>query len=142
MTKVKVKKYHDFWERNRKSEGYLLNVGDVITISQLLSNFENNFALVFNEDGEAVDDGIACTGYFVKLIVNGEEKDSVQIVIKGDVNGDGKVDTTDYLRVKGKFLGRYSVEGAYAIAADLNDDGAIDTTDYLKIKSAFLGIKN
>ncbi len=24
MTKVKVKKYHDFWERNRKSEGYLL----------------------------------------------------------------------------------------------------------------------
>lgn len=24
MTKVKVKKYHDFWERNRKSDGYLL----------------------------------------------------------------------------------------------------------------------
>lgn len=24
MTKVKVNKYHDFWERNRKSEGYLL----------------------------------------------------------------------------------------------------------------------
>lgn len=24
MTKVKINKYHDFWERNRKSEGYLL----------------------------------------------------------------------------------------------------------------------
>ena len=57
----------------------------------------------------------------------------------GDVNNDGAIDSTDYLRIKGHFLGTYTLEGAALVAGDVNKDSAIDSTDYLRIKGHFLG---
>ncbi len=57
----------------------------------------------------------------------------------GDVNNDGVIDSTDYLRIKGHFLGTYTLEGAAFVAGDVNKDGAVDSTDYLRIKGHFLG---
>ncbi len=61
------------------------------------------------------------------------------IIQLGDVTGDGIIDSTDYLRVKGHFLGTYVLEGYTFIAGDVNGDGIIDSTDYLRIKGHFLG---
>jgi hypothetical protein len=57
----------------------------------------------------------------------------------GDVNNDGAIDSTDYLRIKGHFLGTYTIEGSALVAGDVNKDSAIDSTDYLRIKGHFLG---
>lgn len=67
---------------------------------------------------------------------------NVQFWIKGDVTGDGEVDSTDYLRIKGQFLGKYTLEGIAFEAGEVTNDGEIDSTDYLKIKSHFLGTYN
>ena len=35
----------------------------------------------------------------------------VEEYLLGDVNNDGTIDSTDYLRIKGHFLGTYTIEG-------------------------------
>jgi hypothetical protein len=62
--------------------------------------------------------------------------------LKGDVTGDGVVDSTDYLRVKMHFLGTYTLKDVAFKAGDVTEDGTIDSTDYLRIKMHFLGTYN
>jgi hypothetical protein len=61
------------------------------------------------------------------------------VIIKGDVDGDGEITTSDFLRIKSYFLEKYEFEGLYKDAADVDGDGTINTTDYLRIKMYFLG---
>ena len=57
----------------------------------------------------------------------------------GDVNNDGAINSTDYLRVKGHFIGTYTLEGTALLAGDVNKDSVINSTDYLRIKGHFIG---
>jgi hypothetical protein len=57
----------------------------------------------------------------------------------GDVDGNGEIDTTDYMRVKAAFLGTYTLSEEEFWAADVDQNGVIDTTDYIRIKAHFLG---
>ncbi len=52
------------------------------------------------------------------------------VVIFGDVNGDGAVDSFDALEIDFASKGMSSLTGAYAIAADVNADSSINATDY------------
>ncbi len=65
-----------------------------------------------------------------------------EIWLFGDVTGEGRVDSTDYLRIKGAFLGTFNLEGVSALAGDVTGEGRIDSTDYLRIKGHFLGTYN
>ena len=51
-----------------------------------------------------------------------------QPVIRGDVNGDGRVDASDYDALRLYIVGR-SVEGFVSEAADLNSDGKVNAQD-------------
>jgi hypothetical protein len=64
------------------------------------------------------------------------------VIVKGDVDGNGNVDTTDYLKIKSAFLGALDLNETYFKAADVDGSSNIDTTDYLKIKNHFLGTCN
>ena len=59
------------------------------------------------------------------------------VVILGDVDGNGRITSTDYLRVKQMFLGTQTMSEIETLAADINCDGAITATDYLMIKGTF-----
>ena len=80
------------------------------------------------------------TGYTVKLILGNKIVDMATVIIMGDVNGDSCIDSTDYLRIKGAFLGTFSLSDASAKASDIDKSSSIDSTDYLRIKGHFLGI--
>ncbi len=86
--------------------------------------------------------GTVGTGCKVTLTVNGVVTDSVVILVKGDVNGDGLVNGTDYVRVKSAFLNQISISGIYATAADVDNNGIIAGTDFMRIKSHFLDAYN
>jgi hypothetical protein len=55
----------------------------------------------------------------------------------GDVNGDGKVDVSDYIGVANYILGSVQ-QGFNASAADVNGDGVIDVSDYIGIANFIL----
>jgi hypothetical protein len=58
--------------------------------------------------------------------------------VVGDTDGDGIVNSTDYLQIKSNFLGIYTLKGTAYAMADVDFDGEITTTDYIRIKSSFL----
>ena len=60
------------------------------------------------------------------------------IVILGDADGNGEITTTDYVRVKSAFLGKYIPVGVFEEAADTDCDGNLTATDYIRIKSHLL----
>lgn len=83
------------------------------------------------------DDDIVGTGYDLSVIQFGVVNKTVEAVIIGDINGDGKVLTADYIRIKKAFNGTLGLEGAFFLAADVNHDGRLTTIDYMRIKSYF-----
>ncbi len=62
------------------------------------------------------------------------------VVVTGDVSGDGKVNSTDFMRVKYQYLELYSMDEIETLAADVKADGNINSTDFTRIRRHFLGL--
>ena len=58
--------------------------------------------------------------------------------IKGDVNGNGKLDARDYLLLKRAYFGTYTLTCDSEIS-DVNGNGKLDARDYLLLKRAYFG---
>ena len=66
---------------------------------------------------------------------------SYPIVVKADVNGDGVIKATDYMKIKNHIMSASQhLTNEYALAADVNGDGLIKATDYMKIKNHIMGV--
>ncbi len=123
-----------------KEESFVVNVPSQTTAEQIIAQFENSSVAVYDADGNQVTNNSLCgTGYTVNLISKGEVIDSLTIVVRGDIDGNAKTDSTDYIRVKSAFLGTFELSEAQHKAGDVEKDNRIDSTDYIQIKSAFLG---
>ncbi len=97
---------------------------------------------IYLKNGNGVicqDDEIVGTGYKMSVIQHSVVNKTLEVVVKGDVSGDGQVSSVDYLTVKRVFRGDIQLEGAYFEAADVDGDGKMVSTDYLKIKKHFSG---
>jgi len=75
-------------------------------------------------------------------VVSDENGNEYTVIVRGDVDGTGSVDSTDYLKIKSVFLGHEVLEGVYFDAANVDNHGLISSTDYLRIKGYFLGNYN
>lgn len=60
----------------------------------------------------------------------------------GDINGDQKVASIDYLMLKRYCLGTYSLSATQKAAADIDDSGSVDSVDYFMLKRHCLGTFN
>ncbi|MBQ7647295.1 MAG: leucine-rich repeat protein [Clostridia bacterium] len=89
--------------------------------------------------GDLITSGPLFTGLKVFQLKGLVNADSV-FVIKGDVDGNGKIDSTDYITVKHHILNINTLYDAYEAAADTDGNGKIDSTDYIAIKRHILGI--
>lgn len=61
------------------------------------------------------------------------------LVMLGDVNGDGNITPSDYVKVKNKIMGSNNMDSVAISAADVNRDGNITPADYVKIKNQIMG---
>lgn len=59
--------------------------------------------------------------------------------LKGDVNGDGKVTSLDYIQIKNHIMGSKILTGDTLSRADVNNDGKVTSLDYMKIKNHIMG---
>lgn len=75
----------------------------------------------------------------VKLLDGSTVKQTLTVVVTGDVNGDGNITITDMLAVKSHLLKKSILSGAQAKAADTSGDKAISITDFIQIKAHILG---
>ncbi len=58
----------------------------------------------------------------------------------GDVNGDGSINSTDFMQVRRYYLSLYTFTDEQFIAADVNKDGTVNSTDFMQIRRHFLGL--
>ncbi len=113
------------------SDGYIMGIEEKTKIDALASLIANkDFSVV--AENENVSTG-------TEISLNGKK---YVLVIKGDADGNGVVNSTDYLQIKKAFLGEYFFEDEYFKAADTDEDSVLTSTDYLKIKNHFLGAKS
>ncbi len=59
---------------------------------------------------------------------------------KGDVNGDGNINSTDFMQVRRYYLGIYTFTDEQLIAGDVNNDGKVNSTDFMQIRRHYLGL--
>ena len=57
----------------------------------------------------------------------------------GDVNGNGEIDSMDYVLLKRAYFGTYDFNEDVKSCADINENGEIDTMDYVLLKRAYFG---
>ncbi len=58
---------------------------------------------------------------------------------KGDVDGNGKVGSTDYVLVRKHLLKQTILKGEQLTRADVNNDGKVSSLDYIAIRKIILG---
>ena len=97
------------------------------TVAQLLSHLHTVGSVTVWENGTAtLSAATVKTG--MTLTVSGIA-DSWTLVVAGDLNGDGDVNTTDARLVLVYTLQGSSTDGAMQLAADFNQNGAVNTGD-------------
>ena len=86
-------------------------------------------------DGDSVKaTGNVATGNIIKIYSGNELVDEYQVVIKGDVNGDGEVKIGDAVKIyKNLYNNFFGVSECIRKAADYNGDGEVKIGDFVKI---------
>lgn len=81
--------------------------------------------------------GILKTGMTITI----DNKYTYTFAIKGDVDGDGQIMATDYVKIKNYIMERSgsSLNDAQLTAADIDSNGEIMATDYVRIKNIIMG---
>ena len=94
--------------------------------------------VIANNNNSIKDTGKIVTGDKITITVGSETK-TFEVIIKGDVNGDGEIYASDYVKIKNHIMDINKLTGPYALAADVNGDGEIYASDYVKIKNHIMG---
>lgn len=115
------------------NEGTLLG-----EIKEKLKN-DNNIIKIYNEDVELEDTEVVKTGEIVKIEVDGEKLDEAIIILKGDINCDGRIDITDKTILKKHILNQEEITDYKKYAGDIVDDNIIDKLDLEKLENYILG---
>ena len=71
---------------------------------------------------------------------SGEKLSSFDLIVTGDLNGDGNVTLVDLSRLKKFYLGIITLQEDYEKAGDANYDNQVSIVDISIMKKVFLGI--
>ena len=105
------------------------------SVKTLKEGFEySKYISVFKDGKQLSDSDTVGTGCEIRLTVNGKTYDKCVCVITGDVNGDGKITITDYLKIKERIQNGTALSKEKEYASDVNGDGKVTITDYLRLK--------
>lgn len=88
-----------------------------------------------DKNGNEITSGNVGTAYVVKT----ESGEKYTIIVTGDINGDGKLSTTDLSKLKSHIVESEILVDPYKTAADMNNDGKISPTDLSKLAALVLG---
>ena len=87
-----------------------------------------------DKDNNVKSNKIIFSGDKIVIKTTKEEK-TYTIVIRGDVNGDGKISAVDYVFIKNHIMNTNKLSSDGLIFADVNKDGKVSAVDYVLIKN-------
>jgi len=115
--------------------------GQTLRRTTVEEHFNNANITITNITGTKIVNGIEVVATGTQIITEGR---TYTVLIYGDVDGDGEVDTFDAQRVLNHFLGTIpALTGVYKLAANVyNDDDTIDTFDAQRILMFYIGLQS
>lgn len=121
--------------------GYLTGVMQKTSVSAIIGEFMGGNIAITGRDGVTQDIGaIVGTGFKVRLMHGGAVADELTIVVRGDIMGNGKVDSLDIAEVQKHLLYIQVLEGAGFKAADLHSNGVVNSLDISEMQKILLGL--
>lgn len=84
--------------------------------------------------------GTVATGNKLAIYVNGTLVATKEIVIYGDLSGDGKINALDAIKLNRYTIGTSSLTGCYLAAADVSGDGKSNALDAIIINRYTIGL--
>ena len=123
-----------------EEERYITHVSPNTELTAFLSNITTNgTAEVVNLNGNTISaEDFVGTGYKLKITLNGETKE-YEIVVRGDIDGNGKITVTDLSMLNQAIVKRVTLTGVKEEAADINYDGKITVTDLSMMNQNIVG---
>ncbi len=114
--------------------GCLQNLAVGTTIGTIKSKLSGYTVTINASDNDIIKTGQEIT------ITDGKKTYKYIIAVKGDVDGDGKLGATDYVKIKNYIMEKSGSELSTpaSIAADVDGDGNIKATDYVRIKNSIM----
>lgn len=120
--------------------GYQINT-DISTIINAITTKESKATVTaFNSQGKEKSSGIIATGDTINIKTDREEKKYI-IILYGDINGDGKITSADYIALKNDIMDVKKLSDLQRISADANKDGKVNSADYITIKNDIMDVK-
>ena len=111
----------------------------VSNIESKINSVESSASVTIKNGNNTITSGNLVTGETVTITSGGASK-TYTVVLYGDLNGDGKVNALDLLKVQKHILGINKLTGASLKAADPSKDGKVNALDLLKVQKHILGI--
>ena len=109
------------------------------TVGALKKKTNDGEVTIKNANGAVVGDSEAIGTGYTMTFKNGE---TVTIVVYGDLNGDGKINSADLLKMRLALLKKTNLSGAYLESAHVhNISGDINSADLLRLRLHLLGKK-
>lgn len=114
------------------------NITEQTTINSFQENVEivdNGNIEIYDKDGIEKNTDYIGTGMIARI--NDEFEHGIldmDVVVKGDVTGDGKITITDMIKVRRHLANLNKLEGLYEMAGDTTDTGNITITDLMKLR--------
>ena len=110
-----------------------LDINKKITVNNEYAEIDGNTLIVVPN---ATLKHISTSSVSGKLQTNGTvsiEGNSYTVVMLGDANGDGKINSADLLKMVNHLNGSAILSSSYKMSADINNDGKVNSADLLKI---------
>ncbi len=121
------------------ADGYLRGKLAGETTAALLNTIPQREYVAIYKNGRAVSaDTILSTGMTAVLNVNGDIKQTLTIIVNGDISGDGIVNSVDLLLLKQHLVRMRNLTGSSLLAADMNGDGSANSLDLLLLQQSIL----
>ena len=89
---------------------------------------------IYDIAGNEKTEGTVGTGMIAKITDEYERNVfDLELIVKGDVSGDGDITITDLVKAKQHIAGVKELTGVYELAGDITDTGSISITDLVQI---------
>lgn len=120
---------------------YVTGIQPGTDVSTILSGIvaQNCTVKVLNPDGTE-NMGTIGTGNKITVYINEVPVQQYEVVVYGDLNGDGKVSNVDLVLMQKQILGITPQTGCYLEAANTSRDGGVSNKDLVILQKHILGI--
>lgn len=122
------------------SESFVTGISAGTTRAQFAEVFEYPVRICREDGSELAQEDRLQTGDTVQVLYEGAVRAELTVVVRGDINRDGKVNAQDYIQLKRAVLGITELTGAPLQAARVTGRDRLSAADYIRLKRAVLGI--